>query len=188
MLPNDVRVQRSLCARIGHFLTTYRNERQTGNTGYFVDLHRYLYDTQEWSCGGPPNSHRSFVVNLPNIMPADYCEPQLCAVIRFSLMPAQNVGLRTMYCGSKTWQARAICKKRLPQPTTTSQLRPQFISLMSHEVLLAIIGILIMIILIGVGIVWYRSNANNKGIYNVFVFNVLQYKFLTLLHVKCIIT
>ena len=59
---------------------------------------------------------------------------------------------------------------------------------MSHEVLLAIIGILIMIILIGLRIVWYRSNANNKGIYNVFVFTVLQYKFLTLLYVKCIIT
>ena len=57
--------------------SNYRNERQTEHTGYFVDLHRYLYDTQEWSWGGPPNSQRSFVVNLPNIMPLDYCDHQI---------------------------------------------------------------------------------------------------------------
>ena len=154
--------------------SNYRNERQTGHTGYFLDLHRYLYDTQEWSWGGPPNSHRSFVVNLPNTIPPDYCEPRLCAVIKYSSMPGQIVGLRPMYCGG-SWQALAICKKRLPQPTTksTTELVKDFVSLVSREVLLAIIGILIMIILIGLGIVWYRSKANNKGIYNVFAISCI---------------
>ena len=149
--------------------SNYRNERQTVNTAYFVNLHRYLYDTQQWSWGGPINPHRSFVVNLPTIMPPDHCEPQLCARIMYnSDIYEQFVGLKTMYCGGDTWYARAICKKRLPHSTTTSN---SFEFRTSRAVRLAIIGILIVFILIGLGCVLYRFKANNKGIINVFGHN-----------------
>lgn len=92
----------------------HRKEKITGITAYFVDLHRFLYDTNEWSWGGLPNPNRSFVLNLPSNPFHDHCELQLCASVTHTTDLLQKyLALVPMYCGGN-WRARAICKKRLP--------------------------------------------------------------------------
>ena len=66
--------------------------------------------------GGLSNVNRSFSVNLPDNPSFDDCGPQLCARIRY-WGKGQFISLLPMFCGGK-WNARAICKKLLPMPTT----------------------------------------------------------------------
>ena len=82
---------------------------------FYVGLHRYLYNTQEWSWGGPKNSNRSFVVELPLKAPIGDCEPQLCGALIIT-NPNIKTSLKTRiaytYCGG-AMNFGAICKKRL---------------------------------------------------------------------------
>ena len=98
---------------------SFNMERISGGTAYFVDLHRLFYNTGTWTWSGPQKD-RSFTINLREHVSQDPCEQQLCARIRYAVGLNERVGLGEMYCGGKTWQARAICKKRVIAPLPTS--------------------------------------------------------------------
>ena len=44
---------------------SYKREKISGGTTYFVDLHRYLYNTGRWTWGGPPKDCSFIDYNLP---------------------------------------------------------------------------------------------------------------------------
>ena len=159
---------RLLCVKYGAVLSDIEDEanfedlkkligqREMSSVGslLYVNLHRYLYNTREWTWGGPPNADRSFDLNkqllFQNDPPADHCEPKLCAFLLYS---NQLIVLVPMYCGGKTWPALAICKKLLPLSTTSTSSQTSensflkwiksFLSSEQNLVFLAFIAIII---------------------------------------------
>ena len=111
---------------------SFTRERASGGTAYFVDLHRYLYNTDTWTWGGPPKE-RSFIQSLPEHVSQDPCEQQLCARIRYAVGANERIELGAMYCGGKTWQSRAVCKKRVVAPTTSSAIEDRAVIAISSS-------------------------------------------------------
>ena len=135
-----------------------KNEHLSGNTAYYVNIHRYLYGTHEWTWGGPPNANRSFIPNFDTILPLDYCEPKLCAIILHATgSVAGFITLQHTHFGGKNpyaRQVRAICKKRLPLLSTAAFLSHKttffynFNSHTSNYHILMIVALLILCLLI----------------------------------------
>ena len=119
---------------------SHRSENLTGGTAYFVNFHRYLFNTREWTWGGPPNAERTFYMNFT--VDIDHCEPQLCVRLRYAADPKDTMpkGLMPMYCGGKMWRARAICKKRLPLSETATSLSH------THKILINVMVVILVIV------------------------------------------
>ena len=96
---------------------SYARERiSVKDAVYFVDIHRYLYNTDAWTWGGP-SKNRSFIQYLDKHVSHDLCEEKLCAGIQYDA-GLKWIGLGKMYCGIATWNSRAICKKHVIAPKT----------------------------------------------------------------------
>ena len=120
---------------------SFKMERVSGGTAYFVNLHRLLYNTGTWTWGGPQKD-RSFIENLPEQVSQDPCEQQLCARIRYAVGSNEMIGLGEMYCGGKAWQVRAICKKRV-QPATPPPIEAFSIAVPS-VLFYSLVGLLVL--------------------------------------------
>ena len=89
----------------------YKDWTLTGRV-FFVDMHRLLYNTSTWTWGNSPKMH-SFLMNLPEEVPQDPCEQQLCTRIIDKSNPLYDARLGQTYCDDTQWNARAVCMKRL---------------------------------------------------------------------------
>ena len=116
---------------------SYERENVSGERTYFVNLHRFLYNTSMWTWNGSPKmsfflvdkpvyeymwtqggyaNARPIVVNLQSVVPPNPCEQRLCARISDADGPQEYARLSRTYCGATIWKARAVCKKRVVDP------------------------------------------------------------------------
>ena len=131
---------------------------------YFVNLHRYLYDTGNWSWGGQPNFNCSFELKGLEFLSPDNCDLMLCGCLmqfnleRLDLIPGSytsvvSLALIPTYCfkkwGNKSlkFNLNAICKKRLPLSTTAQESSRRFLSVLLLLIGLSAVTVLFLVLL-----------------------------------------
>ena len=89
--------------------SSYSNENRSSETFYYVDLHRYLYDQNKWTWGGP-HKNSSFNISVFSESSQESCR-ELCATIRYAGGSLESMSASPVYCAEHITQSRAVCKK-----------------------------------------------------------------------------